>query len=229
MKIIVSTCDEHGWLIPVFMYFYRKYWPDNPYKTDIVTEKKHIDGSVFYTRGVAWSSGILEYIKQSKEQKFLLFLEDLLIRKMVDTERIRMAEKLCTGDVGYVRVSNVPTGYFLNHSKSGAIKGFRQYSLNRRFSAGLQPSIYQKKYLLDYLRKGETPWQTEQNGAVRLQKLKHKWRSLWPESSIIHSQPPGLMKRGRLISASLRGVKRELRKDATTESNDIHEIFQAHG
>lgn len=225
MRIIISTCDEYRWLIPVFMYFYKKHWPDNPYQTDIVTEREHIDGSVFYTKGVSWSSGILNYLKQSKEEKFLLFLEDLLIRKIVSTERVKAAENLCEGDVGYVRVSNVPIRYFLKHSIGDAIEGFREYPVFHRFSAGLQPAIYQKRYLFDFLCDGESPWQTERNGAKRLGKLRDKWRSFWPESSIIGSQPPGLIKRGRLNEKNLKWAKCELQNDATDESEDIYKIL----
>lgn len=226
MKVVVSTCDEYGWLIPVFMYFYRKYWPDNPHETIIITEFRPLDGLVYYTNGEAWSTGILNYIKQTKEEKFILFMEDMLLRKDVDTKRVKEAEKLCRGDIGSVRLSNRPTRYFRNHPKPEVIGAFRRYSLGYRFATGIQPAIYQKEYLCDFFREGESAWETERNGVKRLVKLKSKWRLFWPETNITDTHPIGIMKKGKLYAPVLRGALSELRDDATIESTEIYNILQ---
>ena len=53
MKIIVSTCDKYNWILPVFFHFYKKAWPGNTNKTDVITEKEKVSfgNSVFYTGG----------------------------------------------------------------------------------------------------------------------------------------------------------------------------------
>lgn len=226
MKVIVATCDEYRWIIPVFMYFYRKYWPDNPYRTNIVTEKEHIDGRVFYTGGVAWSDGILNYLERNKEDKFLLILEDLLIRSPMDDRMVRKAEQICEGDIGTVRLNNAPYKYFIQHAHRNTIKGFMDYPLSGRFVMGLQPAIFQKRYLLDALSRNEDAWQIEQRGAKRLRELGGKWRSLWPINNIVDVQPVGLMKKGKFKPTVLRWAKAELKADATTESLALYEVLQ---
>lgn len=226
MKVVVSTCDEYRWIIPVFMYFYKKYWPDNPYETIIITESRRVQGRAFYTQGVPWSRGIKDFLKESGEVKILLILEDLLLMSKVDTQRVGVADHLCEYKVGTVRMNNAPHGYFVKHSRPSGIEGFRKYPLKDRFIMGLQPAIFQGAYLLDALGKRDNPWTAEQNGAKRLAELGGKWKSLWPESDIFKVQPVGLMKKGRFKPPVLRWAKAELKKDNTKESLEIYQVLQ---
>jgi hypothetical protein len=185
MKVVISTHDDYAWIVPVFLHFYKKYWPDNPYETVIITENDHIDGTVFYTRGVSWSSGLIKYLKQSDDDKILLLLEDCFLDKPIDTERVQHAENLCNGNVGCVNLKG-PERYRKNHSIKSKVKGFGEYPLNAKYSVSILPVIYQKDYLLDVLRENEGIWKTELEGSSRAGKLKDKWRLLWAEDPIIN-------------------------------------------
>jgi len=216
MRVIVSTCNRYNFLIPIFTHFYKKNWPDNPYQTEIITETDHIDGAVFYTGGVSWASGIINYLKQSKEDKFLLILDDYIIDKIVDTKRIEQAESLCEGNVGCVKL-NAPDKWFINHAISTNVhKGFREYPLDKQFSMSLQTAIWQKSYLLDVLRDGETPWQTEVDGSERLKGMASKWQILWSETPIIEYISGGFMRHGRVRLSVMIWVISDLLKDRQT-------------
>lgn len=213
MKIIISTCNRYKFLIPIFMHFYKKNWPDNPYQTEIITETDHIDGTIFYTGGVSWGSGIINYLKQSKEGKFLLILEDYMIDEIIDTKRIAHAESLCEGNVGCVRL-NAPDKWFTRHAiPANTCEGFKEYPLDKQFSVSLQTAIWQKAYLLDVLRDGENPWQTEIDGSERLKKLTSKWRILWPETPIIKYISGGFLRHGRPRLSVVIWVLSDLIKD----------------
>ena len=203
MKIVILTCEKYTWMIPLFYHFLNKYWPHCPYKTEIVADavpnldipfSPHTD-SVFYTEGVSWSSGILNYIKQSKDDKFLLTPEDYILKSPVNTDRVLEAEALCTGSVGCVRL-NAPDKYFV-HTKDVNIKGFKEYPLDRSYSMSMQAAIWQRDYLIDVLRHGEDAWQAEIDGSKRLAVLMHKWRILWTTEAIWDYQAGGFMVAGR--------------------------------
>lgn len=196
MKVIILTCNKYSWLVPIFLHFYRKYWPDNPYQTEIVTETDHVNGTVFYNEETSWASRLINYLKQSKENKFLLFMEDFIIEKQIDTKRIRHAEELCKGNVGCVRV--VETNKWFNYAINIGIKGFREYPLDRGYSLSLTSAIWQKQFLLKGLREGENAWQTECDGSKRFKELKSEWRILWSETPIINYYGGGLMSRGKV-------------------------------
>lgn len=197
MKVTILACNKYTWLVPIALHFYRKYWPDNPYQTEIVTETGHVEGTVYYINDASWASRLLNYLKQSEESKFLLIMEEHFIEKPVDTQRVRIAENLCTGNVGCVRL-NAPDKWFKSYAIKTDIKGFREYPLDKRYSVSMQTAIWQKRYLFDVLRDGEDIWQTEVDGSERLKKLKGKWRILWTENPIVDYTAGGLMSQGRL-------------------------------
>lgn len=213
MKIVVLTCDKYKWLIPTFFHFFNKNWPDCPYQVDVITENENIEGSgIFYTQGVSWSSGILNYLStQPDEEKFLLTPEDYIIKSPVDTGRMRRAEELCSGNVGCVRL-NVPDKYFKRHAVATNIKHYKEYPLDKPYSMSMQAAIWQKRYLMDVLRHKEDAWQAELNGSERLKSLKPKWRILWSKSWIIDYEPGGIMLRGRFRTPVVQWVLRELIK-----------------
>ena len=196
MKVVILTCNSYAWLVPVFLHFYRKYWPDNPYQTEIITESDHVDGNVFYTRGVSWSSGLINYLKQSKEDKFLLIDEDCLLDKTVNTGRVKLAERLCEGNIGCVKL-NAPEKYYNRHAFESGVKFYKEYPLDKPYSMSMQTAIWQKRYLLDILRDKENAWQAEIEGSYRLKELKGKWRILWAKSAIIDYQAGGIMRKGQ--------------------------------
>lgn len=227
MKVLILTCDKYRWLIPVFNYFYKKYWPDNPYQTEIVTEREHIDDAVFYAGRLSWASRLIYYLKQSREDKILFVLEDYLFKSAVDTEKVKAAERLCEGDVGCVRLRNGPHKYFIRHcAQSQVINGFREYPLVQRFAMVAHVAFFQKQFLLDVLKDGENIWQTENEGSVRLKEFKSKWRILWPEINVIdYISNGGILKKGKLRSEGLKWVLSELSKPEKIEE-DLFRIIQ---
>lgn len=198
MKIVILTCDKHAWLVPVYLHFFKKNWRDNPYKIEIVTETDRVDGTVFYSKEKSWAGRLIKYLEQCKRNKVLLTLEDYFIKNRVDSKKIRIAEDLCGGDVGCVRLNNIPHKYFERHTTSSDIKGFREYPPDKRYSMVVQMAIFQTQFLLDVLRSGESIWQTEGKGSERLGELKSKWRIIWPETNIVdYMSDGGLIKKGK--------------------------------
>jgi len=195
MKIVILTCNKYKWMVPLFYHFYNKYWPDSPYQTEIITETDPINGAIFYTKGVSWSSGILNYLRQSPEDKFLLTPEDYVLKSPVDTERIKEAESLCTGHVGCVRL-NAPDEWF-KFTKGIDVGGFKEYPLDKPYSMSMQAAIWRKAFLFDVLRDGEDAWQAELDGSKRLANLTHKWRVYWTTKAIWDYQAGGFMVAGR--------------------------------
>jgi len=211
MRIVVLTCDKYKWLVPVFLHFFNKNWPDNSCEIDIVADAENLEyKNVFYTNGVSWSTGIINYLKQSKDDKFLLTPEDYIIESKVDTARIKRAEKLCAGNVGCVRL-NQPDKYFRFATQS-EFRGFREYPLDKPYSMSMQAAIWQKSYLLDVLRDGEDAWQAEIEGSKRLAKIKGKWRILWTKSAIIDYQAGGFMVAGKPRMSVVKWVLSDMKK-----------------
>lgn len=227
MKVVVMTCDKHRWLIPIFKYFYQKNWPHSPYETEVITEVLHVDGTTYYNADKSWASRLISYLKQSKEDKILLTLDDYMIKTKVDTAKVKSAEKLCEGNVGFVRLGNCPYKYFRKHTTgSPIVKGFREYPPFERFSMVVHIGFFQKQFLLDVLKDGESVWETEGNGSLRLRAFKPGWRILWPEVDIIdYTSNGGLIKKGRLRRQTLKWALSELSKPGETEDK-LYNLIQ---
>ena len=216
MEVLIITCDSYQWMMPIFTHFYKKYWPDNPYNTVIITETQHIESEypVFYAGKTSWSNEILDYIRQSDDESFLLILEDYLLRKKVNTEKVKLAKNICVNKIGCVRLNNAPEKYFNQHTLRTGIKGFREYPIKRRFSWTMQIAFWQKQFLLDTMREGESAWESEENGIERLKNMKTDWEILWPEENIVDYNPIGLMRKGILEPKVLKWAKSELDKNS---------------
>ena len=62
MRVVIFSCDPYLCLIQIFLHFYEKNWPDNPYKTEFVTETRKIEGvSAFYAGKVPWANRAIKY------------------------------------------------------------------------------------------------------------------------------------------------------------------------
>ena len=196
MRVVVFTCDAYSWLIPTFLHFYKKMWPDNLYQTDFVTETKDIgQASTFFTGKIPWPDGAIKYFESTDEEVFLLLLEDYIIKEPIDTDRIKMAETLCAGDIGCVRLN--PRDRLRRHLLDAGIEGFKEYPLDKPYSISTQPAIWQKKFLFEFLKKGEDVWQVENEGSIRIQKSKKK--VIWADTPIITMpRAGGYMKKGRI-------------------------------
>ena len=198
MRIVVFTCDSYSWLIQIFLHFYKKMWPDNPYQTDFVTETKEIAGQTpFYTGKIPWADGAIKYFESCSEETFLLFLEDYIITKSINTNLIKKAEKLCAGDIGCVRLS--PYDSWSQFLFDANIEGFKEYPLNQAYSVSLQTAIWQKEFLLEFLRKGENMWRVEYAGSKRIHTSKK--RVIWVDVPIINYQLGGFMRKGKIVKS----------------------------
>lgn len=196
MRVVVFTCDKYSWLVPTFLHFYEKKWPDNPYQTDFVTETKEIgQARTFFTGKIPWPDGAIKYLESCDEDVFLLLLEDHIIKEPIDTNRIKIAESLCDGDIGCVRLN--PHDKLSRFLLNAGIEGFKEYPLDKPYSISLQPAIWQKKFLFEFLKKGEDVWQVENKGSIRIQKS--KMRVIWTDMPII-TMPRigGYMKKGKV-------------------------------
>lgn len=204
MKIVVFSCDTYSWLIPIFLHFYEKSWPDNPYQTVFVTETEKTKGVTTFCAGkLEWTDRMIKYLNSCDDETFLLLSVDYIIEKKVDTDRIKRAENLCRNNIGCVRLyTHDRWSKFLFDTN---IEGFKEYPLDKRYSISLQASIWQKEFLLEFLKKGETCWKTEGRGSIRIHNS--KYRVIWNDTAILSYRLRGYMKRGQVIEEMEKWVK----------------------
>jgi len=108
---------------------------------------------------------------------------------------VKIAENLCNDDIGCVRLN--PHDRLSHFLVDANIDGFKEYPLDKPYSISLQPAIWQKEFLFEFLRKGENIWQVEEKGSIRIQKSRKK--VIWADIPIITMpRPGGYIKKGRI-------------------------------
>lgn len=206
MRIAIYTCDNYLWIAPIFLHFYRKFWPENFYQTDFLTEKQIVQGeSTFRTGDISWTNRMINYLNSFEDKLFILLLIDYIIDKKVDVDGIKRAESLCKDDIGCVRLcAHDELSRFLVDS---GIKGFKEYPSDKPYSLSWQPSIWQKEYFLETIQEGDSIWRAETRGSKIIQNSKKK--TIWSDNFILsHINPPaGLMQKGKIIESVERWIK----------------------
>lgn len=163
MKICVTTSDRYHHILPVFFYLYNKYW-GAPF--ELVGYKKPEcelpDNCTWVSLGEQgdknnWSTSLRAYFEKQPDW-FVWLMEDTLLKDKVN--------QIVNKFNGY----NTKVGRFdltcdlmkRPHHRSGQIMTAHPTS-NYRLST--QPSIWNKEYLLKWMKPGIDPWIFEKQDA----------------------------------------------------------------
>lgn len=143
-SILVMSCDKYKCLSDGFMKCLDKYYPNHP------------EVHFVYSDG-CWSKRFREALKGIKEDYVLVMLDDFFIRKKVNKDLIKDALKTLKSNQN-IAVINFEKYYrpcqdlYNNWSK--------QYN-GQIYLNSCQPSLHNKKYLLERLQKDEDAWSWE--------------------------------------------------------------------
>jgi len=158
---IVTTSNRYHHLLPVFLYLYKKYW-NEPF-TLLSYDKPECelpDNCTWHSMGVQgsineWSTDIHKFVEQQDADWFVWLMEDTILKEKVDDT---MAWAL-TGiaNVGRVNLTNDVSKREHTNDDMGVLYA----SPTSRYRLSTQPSIWNKKYLLQYLTPGLSPWDFE--------------------------------------------------------------------
>jgi len=158
MKIIITTSDNYHHLLPVFFYLYNKYWGE-PF--DLVgharPECELPENCTWVSLGdqqgpKSWSTQLRPYFEQQPDW-FVWMMEDTFLKDDVHTYGVELYFNVFTGRIDLTndiksRQINIRSHDIVAHPES-------------RYRLSTQPSIWNKKFLLQYLKPGLSPWDFE--------------------------------------------------------------------
>lgn len=165
MKIICTTSDNYHHCLPIFFEQYNKYWGD-PFelvgykKPEIELPENCTWVSLGEQRGPEYFGEDMRAYFEQQPDSFVWLMEDTFI-KGFDREkfdRIKTFARL--KDIG--RINLTIEGTKQKHKVSGQLI-VNDQDANYRLST--QPSIWNKSFLLKYLKPGLDPWQFEKQSA----------------------------------------------------------------
>lgn len=161
MKIIVTTSDKYHHLLPVFFYLYNKYWGE-PF--DLVGHAKpecELPANCTWvslgdqTSPKDWSTQLRPYFEQQPDW-FVWMMEDTLIKSKVTIHPYQLD---CINYERFIGRADLTTDVMKRpHSQTAAC--FLAHPKSR-YRLSTQPSIWNKEFLLTYLKDGLSPWDFE--------------------------------------------------------------------
>lgn len=167
MKIVVTTSNNYLHIVPIFCYLFNKNWGSH-YDVEIVGYDKPKaelpDNFTFHSMGKQgavneFSTDLGKYFSEQPDW-FIWMMEDTFLKK-VDHQALNAIKALAAVPVGRIALtSDSHKFYTLKYVIKGGIHIYKTpHFSNYRLSC--QPAIWNKKYLLRYMKPGLTPWQFE--------------------------------------------------------------------
>lgn len=153
MKLIVLSCDKYEFCWEPFFRLLNKYYPNHP-ECFLVTETKKCPYcNTINVNSDIWTKRFREALKQISDDQVMVLLDDFFVREPVDENRINSIVLDENTAVYNFETNYRPADYFSNE---WSIQKNNQVYLN-----STQPSIWNRKILIERLQKDESPWQWE--------------------------------------------------------------------
>lgn len=167
-SIVVSSVDKYSDCWPAFFHGLKKYWPDCPFPTFLISNhKSYADPRVTVLRlgeDRGWAANLLAVLERIDMPYVIYFQEDYWIRERVDSARIQEYIALMEEhDGAYLRLLAVPPpdGEFPADSRLGLL------SPQSGYRTSLQAAIWRRETLRELLRADESAWEFEVKGTER--------------------------------------------------------------
>lgn len=167
IAVLVPSCDAYSDMWEPFFRNLRAKWPDLPFPCYLVSNEKRFEAPE--VRGIrvgpdrGWSSNLRRALEEVPEEGVLLFIDDLFLRRRVDTPMIRhLCERFGAEGMEYLRFNPTP-----GPEGTCDADGIGAIPPGDAYRASTVMSLWRREVLLHVLQEGETAWDLEVHGSAR--------------------------------------------------------------
>ena len=169
MKVVVFGSDRYlERLFPHFNHFYKKFWPDNPWSTQVVSQTAVVSEYPTLSTGPDdnFSDQLLRWVRGEEDEPFIMLLDDYFLSQPVATDVVEHCYDVMLAD---------PTVMHINLWVIGGDKASVRYDdILDEFERGKcrwllqnQAGMWRPLLIRDLVRPGEDGWQMEIRGSRR--------------------------------------------------------------
>ncbi len=167
-NVVVASCDKYADLLAPFSSLWRKFWPDCPFETVLVTETKPTEDLAFDRviacgAGGNWCSRLVTALEQVETRYVILLCDDYFLAAPVDTalvlKRLEQAQRF---DAANLRLIPNPV------TRIPYREGLREYRKNTAYCIATQAGIWNREFLLKLARGKASIWEFERRGSFDL-------------------------------------------------------------
>ncbi len=188
MQIAVLTSDKTSGALPAFMrqwdkYFDRPRYPHPREKQDVVitgyTQPGFAIAAPFRFASIGefkdypverWSDGVIHFLQTLPDELVLILLDDYWLTRNVDLDTVALAEAYMLAHPDVIRFDLTTDRLYDAHHELESIGSIDLIEADKAatYNLSFQASIWRRELLLEVLRPGETPWESEIRGSERL-------------------------------------------------------------
>ena len=155
LDVVVMSCDSYDDCWKPFSILYNKYFPNN-YKTYIVTETETCPYFDTIKKQGAWTKRLREALQELDSEYVLLMLDDYFIHSKVDNSKIEQ----CLNDLKLTNA--IVYNFEFKYRQCVGLDNRYDVQLNNQvYLNSTQPSLWNRKRLIERLDKDENAWEWE--------------------------------------------------------------------
>jgi hypothetical protein len=161
---VVVSCDKYSDLWEPFFEFFRRYWPDCPYKRYLITNHKviQVDGVEIISIGDdrSYADNLRLALGRIDHEWIVMWLDDVFFSGKVETGRLcKMIDHARQMGAGYLKLAaDMPMAY---ESDDGQEIGPLPKGIRYRSAVGM--ALYHRKTLLSLLTPGASAWDLDRS------------------------------------------------------------------
>ena len=170
--ILVCSCDKYADLLDPFAVLWRKYWPDCPFETVLVTETKPEQELCFNRvvscgKGGNWCDRLVQALETISTPYVIMLCDDYYLSSTVDTAGIlRRLGHATSCDAANLRLLPKPAPSVRNSSPADG--GLFEYRKNMAYCIATQAGIWNRDFLLGLAHGKSSIWEFERYGSFEV-------------------------------------------------------------
>lgn len=173
ISLVISTCDKYEDAWYPYFELIKKYWPEHPKNTYLISETKQYfcDGmniiSCNYGDGVTWSERLYRTLDSIPTKYIIFSLEDFFLQDYVKQDRIQQCYDWMeeNSDIAVCRLCSS------NHEKLVPTEKYSDFYLAKNdvgFRLETQFALWNRETLMSFIDRTENPWEFEEKGSERI-------------------------------------------------------------
>lgn len=178
--LVIFSCDKYRDLWDPCLALHRRYWPDCPYPTFLVSETVPVEDPrvrpILGGAGLTWSEMALNALGTLPHRDVLFMIEDFFLTRPVSSAAVEARRRSLHALGGvYLRLVPLPRP---NRRVAGH-PGIGVHERGSRFRASLQAAFWDRRTLLDLLRPDESIWDFERAASLRSAAIVAPFYATW--------------------------------------------------
>lgn len=226
VTIVVSSCDAYSDCWDPFFKLFETYWPDCPYPVVLVSDTLSYQGESKRVKTfaackesgrakLAWGGCMIECLRRLSSPTIIYLQEDHFLERAVNQDQVvEFADFISKMSWTHERTMHIGLCPRSSHGPFHLTEHPLLWEVDRqaRYRFSLQPGLWNREDLLQFLRYRDSPWLFEETSHIRGRRVPNRVLTLnrhvfGPQGRLVYPfEPGGGIVQGKWVRASVAGL-----------------------